>query len=589
MAAACVLVLASCAQVLRIEEFRGSEQPTGATGTGGSNVEGKCGSSSECATPVALCSEPVCEAGMCTARPAAEGTACGAVSRCNAEGQCLLIEAEACSEGAQCETTICADKVCCDVNCGVCASCALPKREGTCSPIESGISDDAGGCVAGLRCDGLGRCAVGMPVRAIVPAVDAVTKVSSRGLAHAARPSGGWLVGGDSAAKENKTSGLLLQLSAEGTVESNVSFSGGVDNSVSGVAVDANGVGYAVGRCSPEALLPLAIPCGSKDNLTASVILKLDTTGAVTNAQIFDDTPAYDALLDVAVHPAGGILVAGYTGVGAGGSVATVAKLNAEGTLGESGTWRFDLGASPTESRFSSVALAPNGDILVAGTLNGTAMFGTKSITSSNYSRDAIVACLDSTGKTIRWARSLGGGYEDRGVEVAVAPDGTVALGGIFSYSMTVDENVTWNGADAKEGFVIVLDGLTGATRWGTPIVGAGDTVVSGVAFDAASNLLVAGSFGNAGAAGTLSFLGMKFSAVSAYSSDGFVGKIAPTGMPLWVKQVGGASSDVLFGVVATSNSVVAVGTSGGTFDFGSTKLSTSEKDSQLTLFEWTP
>jgi hypothetical protein len=48
-----------------------------------------------------------------------------------------------CTTGAQCPTGFCADGVCCDTACtGICETCALPDKKGTCSPHLQGTDPD---------------------------------------------------------------------------------------------------------------------------------------------------------------------------------------------------------------------------------------------------------------------------------------------------------------------------------------------------------------------------------------------------------------------------------------------------------------
>ena len=59
----------------------------------------------------------------------------------------------ACAAASECASGFCADGVCCDTGCAdVCASCAAPGTEGTCSPIPSDPLCSALSCPAGTEC-----------------------------------------------------------------------------------------------------------------------------------------------------------------------------------------------------------------------------------------------------------------------------------------------------------------------------------------------------------------------------------------------------------------------------------------------------
>jgi hypothetical protein len=73
-----------------------------------------------------------------------------------------------CQGGAECESGICADGVCCNATCaGGCVSCAVADHVGTCWPAPSGAADPHGTCAVmnpascgrDGTCDGVGGCA----------------------------------------------------------------------------------------------------------------------------------------------------------------------------------------------------------------------------------------------------------------------------------------------------------------------------------------------------------------------------------------------------------------------------------------------
>jgi hypothetical protein len=76
-----------------------------------------------------------------------------------------------CDEGQSCASGYCADGVCCDGACTeLCASCAVPGSEGTCSPVPSDTACDVIACPGStecrgrdqsgltLNCEGIGKC-----------------------------------------------------------------------------------------------------------------------------------------------------------------------------------------------------------------------------------------------------------------------------------------------------------------------------------------------------------------------------------------------------------------------------------------------
>jgi hypothetical protein len=83
-------------------------------------------------------------------------------------GSCLDAAPGTCKAGSECLSGFCVDGFCCDSACaGSCRSCAVPGREGTCSPVPAGAVDPRGVCTdngaatcgRNGTCDGVGGCA----------------------------------------------------------------------------------------------------------------------------------------------------------------------------------------------------------------------------------------------------------------------------------------------------------------------------------------------------------------------------------------------------------------------------------------------
>ncbi len=99
-----------------------------------------------------------------------------------------------------------------------------------------------------------------------------------------------------------------------------------------------------------------------------------------------------------------------------------VAKLNANGT------WLWAVSAGGTNTYSSHITLDADGNAYVIGVFNGTATFGTTTLTSLG-SNDIFIAKLASNGMW-RWAVSSGGITVDEGYGIAVDSDGNVYVSG---------------------------------------------------------------------------------------------------------------------------------------------------------------
>jgi hypothetical protein len=94
------------------------------------------------------------------------GTAGGAGATAGAGGGAgAKANGQVCASDAECDSTVCADGVCCSSKCGtLCHACNLPGQEGTCAPVPSGTlsplcsKQDPSTCSYDGTCDGDGLC-----------------------------------------------------------------------------------------------------------------------------------------------------------------------------------------------------------------------------------------------------------------------------------------------------------------------------------------------------------------------------------------------------------------------------------------------
>ncbi len=128
-----------------------------------------CDGQGACVTPAASscfpfqCGDSVCKASCAT------DLDCAAPAVCT-NGSCGLKGlGKTCADGTECQSTFCAQGVCCDGACeGTCQSCVLSGSLGHCANIADGNSDPRGRCVdqgastcgADGACDGNGACRV---------------------------------------------------------------------------------------------------------------------------------------------------------------------------------------------------------------------------------------------------------------------------------------------------------------------------------------------------------------------------------------------------------------------------------------------
>lgn len=584
------LVAAGCAQLLEVSQFepRVESSDGGAGGDGGSGGPhgNECSADAECPTAVAPCRLASCDAGVCVEVLAPIGAPCGAEARCDDVGMCVLEAGAECVSAQECASGTCSDGRCCDTSCGVCASCAEPGFEGTCRALPSGAIEPGGACFD-KRCDGLGRCATGSPKGAFITGK---SPGSDRFTAGARTSDGGWFVGGVQAGAFGPFQGgnvdaLVARWSPGGMVKVPVNLGSVGDEAVLAVAVDAKDEGYAVGFCSPGLVFPdpKSTPClGPQRNAMA---FKVDLAGNVAWAQVVDATTENDSLNDVALVDGTALVAVGEAGVNNFGGTrrARIVKLGLDGTT----QWSREFVSSQSYFALRALDVAPDGDLVVAGILRGAANVGSATLVAANFD-DVAVLRLSPNADVVRWVRVFGGAQAEQVFDVALAPDGSLAVVGQFAYDMAVDKNLALKGGDASDGYVVVMDAANGELRWASPLVGSADLLVLRGAFDAASNLVVGGTFiGPSGAIGKLGLFGQDVSTVGGY--DGFIAKATSKGAALWRSVIGGVGNDYSFALKADNDTLYLLGSTSGGFVFGGVQVKTADTLEDGALFAFAP
>lgn len=189
---------------------------------------------------------------------------------------------------------------------------------------------------------------------------------------------------------------------------------------------------------------------------------------------------------DIAFTPDGDIIVAGDTDIFGAGQIDTwVMKLDKCGSI----VWQKSYGGSGDDIT-SSVAVAPNGDIIVAGWTGG-------SFSSDDGDWDLWVLCLNDSGSII-WQKNYGGSVNDgySTVSLAVDPNGDI----IVASSTLMDDAY-------KDMWLLRLDG-NGVVKWDKTYGGEyDDDYAEAVSIASNGDIVVVGVtwvYGNGGGAWVL-------------------------------------------------------------------------------------
>jgi len=226
---------------------------------------------------------------------------------------------------------------------------------------------------------------------------------------------------------------------------------------------------------------------------------------------------------------------------------------------------RFIGGAA--EDAGTGVAVAPNGDIVMAGYFQYTANFGGGNVTSAGLS-DIFVARYNDQGAYL-WARTAGSSGDDRANSVAVDAWGNVAVAGYFSGAVNFGGGLLGSGG-SWDGFVARYS-ETGGYLWARDLGGASTDEAFGVAADPSGNVVVVGGF-----QGTANFGGATLTSAGFW--DAFVAKFgADSGTHLWSKSFGGALDDLANAVtVDGSGNAIVTGYFQSAVNFGAAGILSS-------------
>ena len=242
-------------------------------------------------------------------------------------------------------------------------------------------------------------------------------------------------------------------------------------------------------------------------------------------------------------------------------------KLSPKGVV----DWAKQMGsASPSDGDFGrSIAITPQGKVLVTGFFSANAQFGTINLTSTGQ-RDVFVEELDSSGNVL-WAKGFGGNAPDLGQSIVVDSLGNSYITGSYQNSITFGSTVLNATAGSTSNvFVVKLD-TSGNAVWAESWGGNGDDTGFGIAIDGSDNLYVTGNY-------TGLFDSTTFS--SAGDSDVFVTKYSSAGRLLWEESQGGPGHDDGTGVaVDSSGNVFVTGDFIGKASFGTVQLSSAGQD----------
>jgi len=236
----------------------------------------------------------------------------------------------------------------------------------------------------------------------------------------------------------------VLRLDSEGNVKWQKTYGGSDKDWAAAVAVADNGDVIVAGGTE-------SFGAGKADVW----VLRLDENGNVKWQKTYGGK-GYDVARSVAIAENGDIIVVGGTeSFGAGKADVWVLRLDENGNV----KWQKTYGGSSYDWGHA-VAITDNGDVIVAGS---TDSFGTH--------EDVLVLRLDTNGN-VKWQKTYGGSSDDDAYSVAIAPNGDIiVVGRTWSFGageddvwvLRLDENgnvewqKTYGGSDEEEAYAVAV------------------------------------------------------------------------------------------------------------------------------------
>ena len=248
-----------------------------------------------------------------------------------------------------------------------------------------------------------------------------------------------------------------------------------------------------------------------------------------------------------------------------GNSDIFIQKLDADGNF----IWAKSMGESSYDEG-SSILIDDSGNVCLTGFFKGTVDFDPGEATlelTSNGDKDVFIQKLNSNGDLI-WAKSVGGTSTDQGFSIADDVSGNLYIAGQYKGTVDFDPgaetlNLTSNGA--TDAFILKLDN-SGNFIWSKSTGGTNSDLAYSIAADALGNLYATGIY-----TGTVDFdpnAGI-FDLISNGIYDAYIQKIDSDGNFIWVKSMGGPSTDEGYSIATdVLGNVYAAGRFKGTADF---------------------
>lgn len=323
------------------------------------------------------------------------------------------------------------------------------------------------------------------------------------------------------------------------------------------------------------------VKAGASDALVGAVT----GAGKASWSRGFGGTDA-DEALSVAVRPSGNVVVGGFfrKTVDVGGGALTDLRTKPGSSspyfgsdtgallvfeLDPSGAflWNRAVTSQTGEGAVSTVAIAPNDDVVVAGRASGDLDFGGGTTTGDGI----FVARYSGAGAYVSSSRFEGASAHVLGVS---ADASGIVLGGSYKGAIDLGKGPLADSGVDEDGFVARFD-AAGALVWAHAFGGDNNDRTESVALTSDGAVVLSGSFGK-----TLDL----DEPVQRERETGFAARVSPTGTVDWVRAFGGSGKSRATNVaIAGADQVIVGGTYRDGVDLGGGELPADADDGFVT------
>lgn len=215
----------------------------------------------------------------------------------------------------------------------------------------------------------------------------------------------------------------------------------------------------------------------------------------------------------------------------------------------------------------TSIACDVSGDVYLTGNFEGVVIFGSDTLVAQQY-QDIFVSKHSTASGDALWAKAMGGPGNDTGNGITMNTDGSVYVTGKFE-GISVFGTSTLTSEGSADAFVIKADPASGSIVWIKQLGDQGYEQANSITHDASGNLFITGQYNGIINFDTLSF-------TSKGNADIFIVKMSPaTKSILWAASMGGNSVDSGYNISGDANgNVYCTGSFQGNADLQNYALS---------------